>query len=180
MPRPGQTKLKPGDRFGELKLIRFLGSGTTAVSRWEVECSCGSRTIVTAPNLSESRGKRATRSCGDRTKHPRPNTRHGLSRSSEYRAWKSMLKRCRSKLPEVAIHYSDRGTTVCREWQESFMAFLLHIGPMPVGRRIGVDRYPNPSGNYEPGNVRWADPALQNSNRRPKRWRKSPLKVRAA
>lgn len=177
MPRAGQTKLMPGDKFGELTLVRFLGSRPTGCSKWEAACSCGSRTVVRASNLSGRQDNRSTRSCGDRNKHPRPNTRHGLSRTREYKAWKSMLKRSRSKLPQVAIHYRDRGTTVCVEWQESFTAFLDYIGPMPEGRRIGVDRFPDQSGNYEPGNVRWADQKMQNSNRRPKRWETSPLKA---
>lgn len=179
MPRRGQTKMQPGDRFGELTLTRFLGCYSGA-SRWEASCSCGGKTQVRSPNLSPKRGKRGTTSCGDRTKHPRPNTRHGLSLTPEYRAWKGMLRRCRSKIPQVAIYYRDRGTVVCKEWEESFIAFLRHIGPMPDGHRIGVDRYPNPSGNYEPGNVRWAGPALQNSNKRPRRWKVRPRTETAA
>lgn len=91
-----------------------------------------------------------------------------------------MLKRCKSDLPQVAIHYKHRGVTVRPEWQGSFLVFLAHIGPMPEGHRIGVDRFPNLAGNYEPGNVRWADPKMQNSNRRPKRWKISPLKQKQA
>jgi hypothetical protein len=40
------------------------------------------------------------------------------------------------------------------------------MGPRPSSQHT-LDRYPNPDGNYEPGNVRWASKREQNLNRRP-------------
>jgi hypothetical protein len=43
------------------------------------------------------------------------------------------------------------------------------MGPRPTPRHT-VDRWPNPHGNYEPGNCRWATPAEQNRNKRNSVW----------
>lgn len=168
MPSSGKTKLQTGDVFGNLVLVEFIGSQPGNFSRWTAKCNCGKVFTVTAGNLTRKPENRATRSCGDRAIHPRPNTKHGLCKTREYRAWKSMNNRCRPGGKEGSkkrIYYVDRGITVCDEWKHDFVAFLKHIGPMPAGHRIGVDRIRN-DGNYEPGNVQWAGPKVQCNNRR--------------
>lgn len=82
-------------------------------------------------------------------------------RSKEYRTWLSMRRRCREH-----PYYVSNGITVCESWQRSFEAFLAHIGPAP-SEQHSIDRYPDPKGDYEPGNVRWATKAEQSGNRRP-------------
>lgn len=53
---------------------------------------------------------------------------------------------------------------VCDRWQV-FANFLADMGERPDGTTL--DRYPDPAGNYEPGNCRWATPYAQRHNRRP-------------
>lgn len=47
---------------------------------------------------------------------------------------------------------------------ESFEAFLADVGERPSAK-YSLDRYPNGSGNYEFGNVRWATSRQQAQNR---------------
>lgn len=91
-------------------------------------------------------------------------TIHGHARgdrSREYRTWLSMRLRCKFR-PE----YKGRGVTVYAKWATDFGAFLADVGPAPSSAHT-LDRWPNPAGNYEPGNVRWATRLEQRHNRRP-------------
>lgn len=81
-------------------------------------------------------------------------------RSKEFRTWLSMRLRCRQK-PE----YRDRGITVCVQWSNSFTQFLLDVGRAPSDTHT-LDRWPDPDGDYEPNNVRWATKVEQRHNRR--------------
>jgi hypothetical protein len=40
------------------------------------------------------------------------------------------------------------------------------MGECPAG--MTLDRWPDPAGNYQPGNCRWATPAEQSNNTRKK------------
>ena len=92
------------------------------------------------------------------------NTTHGLSKTSEYSIWRSMLNRCHYPKYKEARYYSGRGITVCQRWRESFTAFLSDVGFRP-SKRHSIDRIENDRG-YEPGNVRWATLEEQARNRR--------------
>jgi hypothetical protein len=78
--------------------------------------------------------------------------------------------------------YGARGVIVCDRWRDSFENFLADVGFKPLPN-LSLDRIDN-SGNYEPGNVRWATQKEQINNRRPRsewnfsssRW-VSPLKA---
>ena len=86
-----------------------------------------------------------------------PRTSYGRQELPEYRVWVAMRQRCRENLPNYE-HVS-----VCPEWDD-FWQFYRDVGPRPEG--TSIDRI-DPWGNYEPGNVRWATPSQQASNRRP-------------
>lgn len=82
--------------------------------------------------------------------------------SKEYTAWRLMLKRVRPGYRQ-AKDYHQRGITVHESFLD-FRVFLNHIGYAP-SLSHSLDRINN-DGNYEPGNVRWADRSTQNNNRR--------------
>lgn len=92
--------------------------------------------------------------------------KHGHARrgheSREYRSWSHMINRCEDvKHPHFA-RYGGRGITVCSRWRASFEAFLYDMGPRPEG--TSLDRFPDPDGNYEPGNCRWGTARDQHRN----------------
>lgn len=91
----------------------------------------------------------------DRTKFETP----------EYRAWANMKSRCFDTNRPDYSDYGGRGITVCERWSDSFSNFFADMGPRPSSKH-SLDRYPNNDGNYEPGNVRWATPIEQGSNKR--------------
>ncbi len=89
---------------------------------------------------------------------------HGMSKDSAYRCWKGMKQRCHNPANPQYRYYGAKGVVVCDQWKESFVRFLSDVGPRP-SLAYSLDRYPNASGNYEPGNVRWATDIEQSRNR---------------
>lgn len=94
------------------------------------------------------------------------NTKHGGVGTTEYRSWDAMKTRCLNPNSQDYFRYGARGVTVYKPWVHDFQAFYTYLGPKPSPQH-SLDRFPNPDGNYEPGNVRWASKTEQNLNRRP-------------
>jgi hypothetical protein len=79
-------------------------------------------------------------------------------------SYTSAKARCENKNRPNYWRYGGRGI----EFRfRDFAHFLDVLGPRPDG--TSLDRYPNSSGHYEPGNVRWATLSQQNRNK--KDWR---------
>lgn len=79
-----------------------------------------------------------------------------------------MLARCNRPKNNKFQAYGGRGdgqVRVCERW-EKFENFLTDMGKRPEG--MTLDRYPDPGGDYEPNNCRWATPKEQALNRRPR------------
>lgn len=88
--------------------------------------------------------------------------KHGLTRTREHNIWCGMRQRCYDFNCKDYPVYGAKGVGVYPEWFNSFLAFLSYMGPCPEG--MSLDRIES-SGNYEPGNVRWATGSDQNHNR---------------
>ena len=92
---------------------------------------------------------------------------HGCSRRGkttvEYRIWDGIKQRCYSPGNSNWHKYGAKGIVMCDRWRNSFAAFLDDMGPRP-SEKHSIDRYPNQTGNYEPGNCRWATPQEQANN----------------
>ena len=82
--------------------------------------------------------------------------------------WAGMIRRCHNPKERTYKWYGAKGVTVCERWRESFDDFLADVGVRPSAEH-SLDRYPDPAGNYEPGNVRWATRQEQRANQRPDR-----------
>lgn len=89
---------------------------------------------------------------------------HGMRDAPEYRIWNHMKLRCHSPTNRGYYKYGAKGVTVCQRWRDSFEAFYADVGPRPSPWH-SIDRI-DPTGNYEPGNVRWALPVTQANNKR--------------
>lgn len=84
-------------------------------------------------------------------------------KTPEYRAWCHMKDRCYRKTTAHYPRYGGRGIKVFPLWMNDFEAFYKHIGKRPTAGH-SLDRINN-DGDYEPGNVRWADSFTQASNK---------------
>jgi len=144
-----------GAEFGALTVLGIAAGRY----RWQCRCRCGSvRDYYYADVL---RGATASCGCAQNIKHG--HARKGRQ-SAEYRAWRAMIDRCNNPKTAYWSRYGGRGIRVCANWMSDFEAFLLHIGPRPSAGH-SVDRYPDPDGDYEPGNVRWATAREQAANK---------------
>lgn len=144
-----------GQRFHRLVVLGFHERSAIARdSLWRVQCDCSAEKIVSRGKLVSGH----TKSCGCLRKP------HGMFGTPEYKAWVSMIQRCINPKTRGWERYGGRGITVCREWAENFQVFFQYVGPRPTARH-SLDRFPNPDGNYEPGNVRWATPQEQGRNK---------------
>lgn len=85
-------------------------------------------------------------------------------RTPTQRSWDRMKQRCNDPNRREYPRYGGAGITVCERWNNSFEAFLEDMGERPPG--MTLDRYPDPHGNYEPGNCRWATWPQQGRNKR--------------
>jgi hypothetical protein len=159
MPRNSTYKDLTGRRFGRLTVMRREGSvpnGSGTAPTWLVRCECGQEKPVRGADLRSGH----VTSCGCLS---RP---HGMFGTPEYSAWVAMIQRCTNPRNSQHRLYGGRGITVCERWAESFPAFLADMGPRPSATH-SLDRYPNNStGNYEPGNCRWATQTEQARNKR--------------
>jgi len=80
-----------------------------------------------------------------------------------YSTWKSMISRCNNPNNSSYKYYGGRGIRVCKDWENSFWAFVEDVGEKPEGKTL--DRIDNNLG-YNKGNCRWATPEEQMNNKR--------------
>lgn len=152
----------PGKRFGRLVVICRHGTSKDHHITWLCICDCGREKIVISPLLK----KNATKSCGclARELASQRLVKHGMSKSPEYKVWRSMINRCSTNQSFVNKDYAGRGIKVCDEWMppNGFNVFISDMGLRPSTGH-SIDRINNDEGYYK-GNCRWATNYVQKRN----------------
>lgn len=156
-----------GQRFGRLEPIQYLGRKSHS-SHWLCRCDCGSETKALSSSLKT--GQILSCGCYRRERMSKLTFKHGergadlrSEITDEYRCWSRMLDRCDRPTEPTYKWYGGKGVTVCQRWRDNFGDFLADVGRKPT-KRHSLDRIDS-SGNYEPGNCRWATWNEQARNR---------------
>lgn len=149
-----------GQTFHELTVIKETQKSAAGYVRWLCQCSCGRETIVQGNNLKSG----AVKSCGciiryNNLKHG--HAKKGEKQTPEYTAWCSTISICENPANERYHLYGGKGIKISDIYKlgenglSGFQCFVRDIGARPSAQHT-LNRYPNPVGNFEPGNIRWA------------------------
>jgi len=126
-------------------------------------CDCGETIVAKGKHLKGGNVK----SCGCLHAEGPWKETHGdgskRTRDGEYVCWTGMKQRCLNPNHDSYPRYGGWGITVCEQWLNSYETFLEDMGRKPSPAH-SIDRIEN-SGNYEPGNCRWATGSEQQANR---------------
>lgn len=155
-----------GRRFGYLTVLkregaipRPHGKRSSSQPTWRCRCICGQEIVVRGDHLRAGRKK----SCS-LNGHFFARDINAVS-TMERQSWNNMLQRCYNPKSNSYKYYGAKRVRVCRQWKNNFQQFLADMGPRPSAKH-SLDRYPDPHGNYEPTNCRWATKRQQALNKR--------------
>jgi hypothetical protein len=151
-------------KFSRWTVESFSHVDNRKTAIWNCKCECGSERKVSGISL---RGG-VSKSCGcfqKETARAQEKT-HGMSETSIFKTWNSMIRRCNNPSDKAYSYYGGRGIRVCRKWQgkNGFANFFSDMGEKPTSHH-SIDRVNNDKG-YSKKNCRWATKKQQSENRR--------------
>ena len=129
---------------------------------WRCRCTCGNIIVTSGNNLVKGH----TKSCGCLHKEG-TRTTHSFSHTPIHNQWCGIKQRCFNPHKQAYKNYGRRGITMYPAWIHDFQAFYDYVSKLPHYGEKGysLDRINN-DGNYEPGNLRFADKFTQARNKR--------------
>lgn len=148
-----------GHKFGKLTACWPVGYALRKSVYWLCVCECGNLAVASRESLRRG----FVKSCKCSQNWRPVGLRRVRKDSPEYHSWRSMRSRCLNSNETEYKRYGGVGISVCQRW-DTFKNFLADMGTRPSGTTL--DRFPDPNGNYEPGNCRWATFSEQRRNRR--------------
>lgn len=159
-----KIKIKEGDTFGYLTVIKRVDNAKNGHSRWLCKCKCGKETVVMSTHITG--GKIVSCGCYWNEKKYTFRRTHGFAQKERlYTEWQSMKARCYSKTRAFYEYYGGRGIKVCDEWKQNYLAFREWSLKNGYKDNLTLDRI-DVNGNYEPSNCRWVTMYEQSRNTR--------------
>lgn len=153
-----------GSVYGKLTITEVSHTDEKYRVFWKAKCECGNETTLRSDSFTS--GKTTSCGCVRIESVKKSLTIHGESGSNLYQVWWQIKNRCNNPKHPNFNRYGGRGITYFSEWNEykSFRDYIKkELGVKPSSNH-SIDRIDN-SGNYEPGNLRWATPLQQTQNR---------------
>jgi hypothetical protein len=169
-PAPGRPSdryppMQAGQIYGKLEAIEFLHIDKHRCRVWRFRChGCGNENFSARAYIVQ-RGDTTSCNCHRRAVMAVANLKHGKWKTSEFKIWGGMIDRCTNENSPSYPGWGGLGVTICERWRHNFENFLADMGLRPSPKH-SIDRHPNPFGNYEPTNCRWATWTEQARNRR--------------
>lgn len=168
-----KTKVKSGDRYGNLVIVKEIEPHTTPCGtirrRFLCKCDCGNTTTRTLVNLNKDN----FHSCGcvDRKRIGNLNRKYTdeQRKSFLYSTWNGMRQRCLDSKSSHYKYYGERGITICDEWMNDYTKFYDWCIANGATEELTIDRI-DVNGNYEPNNCRWVDTITQANNKNQNRF----------
>lgn len=148
-----------GKQFGSRTVLARAGSAPSRAALYLCRCVCGREDVVLGAYLRKGSSIKCLSCSASQTKNRKT---HGLSKTSVYASWKSMISRCSVPTNPAYKDYGARGITVCDAWKDFsvFYNWALANGWAPG---LSIDRIDVNAG-YSPDNCRWATRAQQREN----------------
>lgn len=150
-------KASAGNRYGRLIIVAAYVEKRNHGWMHEVKCDCGAVKLV----LGKSLYKGDSKSCG--CLQIERSTKHGKTKTDEYKVWCAMITRCTNQNQDGFKNYGGRGIAVCDEWGD-FDQFLKDMGKRP-SKNHSLERVDNDLG-YSAKNCVWAGRFAQSQNQR--------------